>query len=254
MQESERNPIQSVGIIGYGNFGAFVRELLQRFAPEVSVKVFTPEKAVDGKTFFSREEVAVCDAVLFAVPIREYESALKDTVPLMKQEGVIVDVATVKMHTVELVKKYSSGRPYIATHPMFGPESYAKRNKDVANFRIVIAEHTLPADEHSQLVDFLKELHFNVIEMSADRHDRNLAETLFLTHFIGQVVTQAGFVRTDIDTVSFGFLMDAVESVRADKQLFEDVFRFNPHCAEVMRRVGLAEEEVRKLLTATGSR
>ncbi len=241
----------SIGIIGYGNFGSFVHELLKRFAPDISVKVFTPEKQTDGQVFFSREEVALCDAVVFAVPIREYENALKETVPLMKREGIIVDVATVKMHTAELVKKYAAGRPYVATHPMFGPESYAKRSKDVIGFRVVIAEHSLTQDVYSQLVGFLKNLKFNVIEMSADQHDRNLAETLFLTHFIGQVVTQAGFVRTDIDTVSFGFLMDAVESVRADKQLFEDVFRYNPHCKKVMERFEVAGQEVRGLLTSS---
>lgn len=245
--------IQTVGIIGYGNFGSFVHELLKRFAPTISVKVFTPEKAADGQTFFSREEVAQYDAVVFAVPIREYESALKETVPLMKKEGVIVDVATVKMHTVELVKKYCAGRPYVATHPMFGPESYAKRSKDVTGFRIVIAEHSLAEDAVLMFCKTLQHLGFVTLQMSAEEHDKQLAETLFLTHFIGQVVTQAGFVRTDIDTVSFGFLMDAVESVRADKQLFEDVFRYNPHCADVMRRVGLAEGDVRKTLSAITS-
>lgn len=245
--------IQTVGIIGYGNFGSFVHELLKRFAPEVSVKVFTPEKRADGQVFFSREDATQCDAVVFAVPIREYESALKETVPLMKKEGIIVDVATVKMHTVALVKHYSNGRQYIATHPMFGPESYAKRSRDVTGFRIVIAEHSLPEDDILMFCKTLQHLGFVTLQMSAEEHDKQLAETLFLTHFIGQVVTQAGFVRTDIDTVSFGFLMDAVESVRADKQLFQDVFRYSPHCADVMHRLGLAEEGVRKTLTTTSS-
>lgn len=244
--------LQTVGIIGYGNFGSFVHELLKRFAPDTEIKVFSTGKPVDGHVFFSRDEVAQCDVVVFAVPIREYESALKETVPLMKKEGIIVDVATVKMHTVELVKKYAAGRPYIATHPMFGPESYAKRGKDVSGFRVVITEHSLPEDDVLMFCKTLQRLGFVMLQMSAESHDTQLAETLFLTHFIGQVVTAAGFVRTDIDTVSFGFLMDAVESVRADKQLFEDVFRFNPRCAEVMSRFGLAEEGVRASVASKG--
>jgi prephenate dehydrogenase len=228
--------VSSIGIIGYGNFGAFVHELLKRYAPGVTVKVFTPEKAADGALFFSREEAAACDAVVLAVPISAYEEVLKQTVPLMKQKGIIIDVATVKMHTVELLKKYADGRPYIATHPMFGPESYAKRGKNVANFRIVITEHALPEDAIAVFCKTLERFGFTMLNMSADMHDRQLAETLFLTHFIGQIVTRAGFVRTDIDTVSFGFLMDAVESVKNDTQLFHDVFAFNPHCKSVMER------------------
>lgn len=241
--------VQSVGIIGYGNFGAFVHELLKRFAPSVTVRVFTPEKSIDGVLFFSREVVAQCDAVVFAVPIRAYEDALKETVPLMKREGIIVDVATIKMYTVAQLKKYAGGHPYIATHPMFGPESYAKRNKDVSGFRIVVTDHTLPEDDVLVFCKILEQIGFRVLRMSADMHDRQLAETLFLTHFIGQIITRAGFVRTDIDTVSFGFLMDAVESVKNDTQLFHDVFAYNPHCRSVLERFGAGESDVVKLLT-----
>jgi prephenate dehydrogenase len=239
---------RSVGIIGYGNFGSFIHELLKRFAPSVTVKVFTPEKSVDDVLFFSREEAAQCDVVVFAVPIRAYEDALKETVPLMKKEGIIVDVATVKMHTVALLKKYSNGRPYIATHPMFGPESYQKRSKNVSGFRVVVTEHTLPPSTYGIFLDFLRACSFTIVEMTAESHDKQLAETLFLTHFVGQIVTRAGFVRTDIDTVSFGFLMDAVDSVKNDTQLFRDVFQYNPHCKKVLERFSVSKDEVTALL------
>jgi prephenate dehydrogenase len=99
-----------------------------------------------------------------------------------------------------------------------------------------------------QLCVFLKQCGFQVVEMSAEQHDKHVAETLFLTHFIAQVVVRGDFNRTDIDTVSFGGLMDAVESVRHDTELFKDVFRYNPYCKEVLRRFGIAEAEVLKLL------
>jgi hypothetical protein len=75
-----------------------------------------------------------------------------------------------------------------------------------------------------------------------------LAETLFLTHYVSQIVAKGGFVRTDIDTLSFGYLMDAVESVRGDTELFRDVFAFNPYCQDIIRRFETAEGEVHALL------
>ena len=54
--------------------------------------------------------------------------------------------------------------------------------------------------------------------------------------------------RTDIDTLSFGYLMDAVESVRGDTELFRDVFAFNPYCEDIIRRFETAEGEVHALL------
>ena len=53
---------------------------------------------------------------------------------------------------------------------------------------------------------------------------------------------------TDIDTLSFGFLMDAVESVKSDTELFRDVFAFNPYCEEIIARFEKAEADVHALL------
>src|SRR4029077_1431406 len=94
----------------------------------------------------------------------------------------------------------------------------------------------------------LKKCGFDVIEMTAEEHDKHLAETLFLTHFVGQVVARGGFDRTAIDTVSFGYLMDATESVKHDTALFQDVYTFNPYCEEVLKKFEVAEAEVHSLL------
>jgi prephenate dehydrogenase len=241
--------IHSVGIVGYGSFGAFVHELLKRFAPDVQVRISSSRHLPDGKTFFALEEVAQCDAVVLCVPISAYEKVIQKIVPLSKKETVIVDVATVKVHTLELLKKYADGRPYLSTHPMFGPESYEKKQGSVAGLRIVMCAGTIPTDTYVSLMKFLRQCGFDVIEMTADEHDKHLAETLFLTHFMGQIIHRAGFDRTAIDTVSFGYLMDAVESVKNDEQLFRDVFNHDPYCKEVMDKFQLKEEEVGKLLS-----
>ena len=240
--------VKTVGIVGYGAFGALVHTLLKRFAPTLEVRVYSHGKDADGKTFFSLSEVAQSDAVILAVPIRAFQAALTKVLPLLGKETVLVDVATVKVHTTELLKRLAKGRRYIATHPMWGPESYEKRGGDIAGFRIVVADHTLTGSEYAAASAFLKQLGFTVIEMTPEAHDKRLAETLFLTQFIGQIVSRGGFRRTDIDTVSFGFLMDAVESVQHDGLLFRDVFRFNPYCADVLKRFKEAKSAVRRLL------
>jgi prephenate dehydrogenase len=240
--------IHSVGIVGYGSFGTFVHELLKRFAPNVQVRVSSSRHLPDGKMFFSLEDVAQCDAVVLCVPISAYEKTIQKIVPLSRKETVIVDVATVKVHTLELLKKYSDGRPYLSTHPMFGQESYEKKKQDVPGFRIVMCDGTISTDVYVALTVFLRACGFDVVEMTADEHDKHLAETLFLTHFIGQIVHRAGFDRTAIDTVSFGYLMDAVESVKHDEQLFKDVCEFDPYCQDVLERFGIAEAEVRRFL------
>lgn len=238
----------TIGIIGYGHFGALLSELAVRFAPQAQVKVYSSRQAPDGKTFFSLEDAAACDIVIPCVPIHAFEEWVGKLLPLMREDAVLVDIATVKVHTVGILKKLAPERRWLATHPMWGPESYKKTGGDVKGFRIIITESTLSKEEKEQVISFLKQCGFDVVEMSSEQHDKHLAETLFLTHFIGQTVARGGFDRTEIDTVSFGYLMDAVEIVRHNTALFKDVYRFNPYCEEILKRFEAAEGEIHKLL------
>jgi prephenate dehydrogenase len=131
---------------------------------------------------------------------------------------------------------------------MFGPYRFEKQGQSLSGLRLVLTDHTLPAGSDVALITWLKGLGLNVLTMTPDAHDRMLAETLFLTHYIGQAVARGGFVRTDIDTLSFGYLMDAIESVKSDTELFRDVFAFNPYCEEIIARFEKSEAEVHALL------
>jgi len=240
--------MKTVGIVGHGAFGAFLGVLFKRFAPQMRVRFFSRSHKPDGNDFFPFEDVAQCDAIILGVPIHALEGTIKRVVPLMGKYSVLVDVSTVKKYPLQLLKKYAKGKRYIATHPMWGPESYEKRAGDVAGFRIVVSAHTLPEDMYVKYKKEIAKLGFNIIEKSADAHDKESAQTLFLTHFIGQTVSRAGFVRTDIDTVSFGNLMDAVESVKHDSALFADVFEYNPYCKNILDKFEAGERKARKLL------
>lgn len=241
--------VRSVGVIGYGSFGKFTHALVARYAPQVQVKVFSSRAKPDGALFFELSEVAKCDAVILCVPIHAFEATVEKLLPLISWQTVLVDVCTVKLHTMEVLQRLAPAHRWIATHPMFGPESYAKQGNEVAGLRIVITKHTLGASEYKELIGALKDVGFSAVEKSADEHDRQLAETLFLTHYVGQVVSRAGFARTPIDTISFGYLMDAVESVKQDTKLFEDVYAYNPYCKAVIERFDEKEREVKILLT-----
>lgn len=240
--------VPTLGIIGYGSFGRLVHMLLSRFAPHMVVRVHSSRHRPDGKTFYALADAAASDAVILAVPIHAFETVLRQVLPHMRLDTVIVDIATVKVHTVALLRRLARGRRWIATHPMWGPESYMKRGGDVSGLRIVVCEHTLPRAVIARTKRALQGVGFDIVEMTARRHDKHLAETLFLTHFIGQIVHRAGFDRTAIDTVSFGFLMDAVESVKHDEALFRDVFTYNPYCNRILNLFRAKENDVRRLL------
>ncbi|MEN3793638.1 prephenate dehydrogenase/arogenate dehydrogenase family protein [Fulvimarina sp. MAC3] len=238
----------SIGLVGYGHFGAFLHVLAQRYLPDATLKIHSAGRKPDGLLFFPLEEVAACDAVVLAVPSSAYEAVLAAVGPHMKPDGILVDIATVKTYTMGLLEAAEPARAFIAMHPMFGPESYSKRGGDVSGFRIVVTGSTLMPSLYAAFCAKLTEIGFSIIEKSADDHDQDLAETLFLTHYVGQIIARGGFERTDIDTVSFGFLMDAVDSVRHDGQLFEEVYRYNPYCRRVIERFDRSDNEVRNAM------
>jgi prephenate dehydrogenase len=236
--------INTVGIIGYGNFGTFVHELGQRLFPQVQFRVHSRRFAPDNKTFFDIKTTAQSDVVILCAGISEYEERVKEVLQYALPETILVDVATVKKHTSELCHKHCGNHCFMSIHPMFGPVSYNKHRGDVTGFRIVVTDYALQNDEYQRLKAQFAALGFSIIEMNADEHDKRLAETLFLTHYIGRSVLEGGFSRTEIDTLSFQFLMDAVDSVRDDAQLFADVYRFNPYCKEVAERFHTAQDAV----------
>jgi prephenate dehydrogenase len=239
---------RTLGIIGHGAFGAFLESLARRFAPDLSVRVFARRQAPDGERFFSLGETCQSDVVIIAVSIRAFEETLLRVLPLLKKGAVLVDVNTVKEHPARLLAEHGAGVAYVATHPMFGPFSFEKQGGTLNGLRLVITENSLPAAALEGAVAWLKRLGLNVLTTTSEAHDRMLAETLFLTHYVSQMVAAGGFVRTDIDTLSFGYLMDAVESVKGDTELFRDVFAFNPYCRETIARLEKAEAQVHALL------
>ena len=244
---------RTLGIIGYGSFGRLLHELVHRFAPDVKVVVHSSRADASQDFYVTLERACTADVVVPCVPIHAFEATVGNMLPHLGADSILVDVATVKMHTVNILQTLMPQGRWIATHPMFGPESYKKRKKSVQDLRVVVAESTLQPEEKNAAVSFLKRCGFDVVEMSSAEHDKHLAETLFLTHFVGQTVHRAGFDRTAIDTVSFGYLMDAIESVKHDETLFKDVYRYNPFCEEALRRFETAELDVRALLKRQNS-
>jgi prephenate dehydrogenase len=236
--------INTVGIVGYGSFGKFLHELGERFFPDVTFRIYSRRAEIDHTTFFDLKTVAQSDVVFLCDGIREYEQRMLDVLSYALRETILVDVATVKKYTSELCHKHCDGRRFISTHPMFGPESYKKYRGDISGFRIVVTDYSLKNDDYQRLKKQFANFGFNIVEMTADEHDQRLAETLFLTHYIGQSIVRADFKRTEIDTLSFQYLMDAVESVKFDSQLFADVYMYNPYCKTVAKRLHAAQDEV----------
>ena len=76
-----------------------------------------------------------------------------------------------------------------------------------------------------------------VVELTPREHDRRMASSLILTHFVGRGLIAYGAKTTGVDTEGYKRLLRILETVQNDSwQLFEDMNRFNEFAAPMRRR------------------
>ncbi|MBI5457109.1 prephenate dehydrogenase [Candidatus Kaiserbacteria bacterium] len=241
--------IQSVGIIGYGAFGPLAEKLLKKFAKGLKIKVWGRERALASKKFAQLQEVAKCDVVILAVPIRNYDEVLEMIRPYIRSDTIVVDIATVKSYTQSLVKEKFSTQPRLHIHPMFGPGSFKRTKGSVEGFPIVVTQHTFTIREYRALKKFAKRCGFQIVEMTVDEHDRRISETLFIAHLQSQTLKRSGFLKkTAFDTPSVRLMKEAAEIVSSDTELFRDVVHYNKYCRDAMIHWQEAQSFIWKLL------
>lgn len=240
--------MRTVSIIWYGAFWQFVHTIFTTYFPDTEVLIYSHSNGTNP-WYASWEKVCTCDIIFPCVPISQFETTIHAMLPHLSAKSIIFDICTVKTYPVDILKHYTTQIRYIATHPMFWPNSYVKRDKSLTWLRMVICDTNLDTKSYTHIIDQCSYLGLDIIEQTAQEHDEHLATSLFLTHYVGQIIFDAWFDRTNIDTASFGYLMDAVEIVRSNKELFQDVYRYNPYCKQLIKDFNNAREKVEEELS-----
>jgi prephenate dehydrogenase len=121
----------------------------------------------------------------------------------------------------------------LGSHPMFGPDSAAE---SLQGRKIVLCPIRIAPARYAAIRSYLISKGLVVIEASPSEHDRQIAVSLALTHFIGRSLAGMGAKPQDIDTEGYKRLLHILEVVENDTwQLFADMNRYNPYAVEVRR-------------------
>ena len=181
-----------VGIIGYGRFGELAARYLVR---DVDVVVFDSggksarieavgAQPADLKITCAQEMVLLC------VPISHMQTQLKTIAPLLKPGTVVIDVCSVKVYPVKWMTELLPAEVEILpTHPMFGPDSAAE---SLDGRKMVLCNVTTRLALYRRIYDYLQGKGLEVIEATPEEHDRQIAVSLSLTHFIGRSLAEFG--------------------------------------------------------------
>jgi len=225
-----------IGIIGLGRFGRLLGDIL---GPDFEVTGFDHDSArassFEGAAPLA--QVAASDSVFFCVPISSLEAAMTEALPHLRDDAVVFDVCSVKVRPVEIMERLlSPATRILPTHPMFGPDSWARGNRPLP-FVLCPTDRTPPEDEQ-RVVEYLGRKGFTIVRMTADEHDRAMAYSLCLTQLVGRAVDRLGLEESPSDTASFRQLLEIRRIACNDtKQLFRDMQLSNPYAAEMRRRL-----------------
>lgn len=233
--------MQRIGLIGFGRFGrAWATQLCQRFI----VHAYDPVEvsSTTNATLCSLERVLQEKTIFIATPIHAFESIIKTIADDLTEGTTLVDVCSVKIHPVAVMQDYLPHNiGIIATHPLFGPDSI---NNPSA--RKIVMHNA--RDSHRQYAFWqtqFRELGFKIIEMTPDAHDRLMAETQNLTHFIGRILQQMNIKPTELSTLGYEKLLEVTHYTCNDSwDLFYDMQYYNPYAKEVLTEIIAAAESI----------
>ncbi len=228
--------MQTLGVIGFGTFGQLVARHLKdqiRVFPW-DLKDQRKKAASLGLTWSTLEEAASCSNVLLAVPIGEMPTALAQVGPYLRPGALLMDVCSVKLAPVEwMLAAAPSDVEVLGIHPLLGPVS--SRAGILGSTVVLCPGRTTRID---RIRAFIEGLGLRVVITSAREHDRHMAYSQALTHFLIRGLDGAGIVDRELQTPSFERLMRIMEALIKDSPaLFRDMQTYNPFAAEARSRL-----------------
>jgi prephenate dehydrogenase len=241
---------ERVAMLGYGRFGRALGQLLV----EAGIPHRAHDPAADVPPEYRADSLGELTEgaafVVLAVPVPRMRQVLLELRSRLGGGQVVFDVGSVKVRpALALTEILGSEIPWCATHPLFGPMSLALAERPL---RVVLC----PAPAHPEAAARVRALYerigCEVIEQSAENHDRVMAHTHALTFFIAKGMIDAGAgTQEPFAPPSFQAISRTIETVRSDGgHLFSAIARDNPFAAEARKELVQALGSIDRALDA----
>jgi prephenate dehydrogenase len=239
----------TVGLIGYGRFGKLAAALLSR-----RVRVLVADRRRPVLRGVSANiaagtiaEAASQEVVILAVPVSTLRSLLLQIKRHVRPGALIIDVCAVKEKPTRWMRTILPPTVEIlGAHPLFGPDSC---DGSLKGHTVVLCPVRVGRRRLVVLKQALTREHARAIIMPPDRHDRMIAETIFLTQYIGRLIGKAGLDRWEGVTVHYDRLRSVVDAAVHDSpRLFADMWKYNAYGARVSAALRKAQGAILRQL------
>lgn len=233
-----------VGIVGYGRFGRALGGLLE--ASGHDYLALDPAAAIPAERRAVGLEALLAEVrfVALAVPVPLLRRVLEAVAPHLRPDHVVFDVGSVKAGPCRWMEEtLGPGRPFVGTHPLFGPVSLSRAERPL---RVVLCPSPLHARAAEDVKALFDGLGCEVLTQSAEDHDRVMATTHALTFFLAKGLLDVGAgAELPFTPPSFHAIQRTLESVREDAgHLFATLQNQNPYAAGARARLLEAMESI----------
>lgn len=188
-----------------------------------------------------KSSVSNADIVIISVPISQTLSVIEQIIPFLKENSLLTDLTSLKELPMQAMRKAPCGT--LGMHPLFGPSIVSGRGQ-----KIVFCEQ-----KNNAHVTFLKNIFIKegmeVITMTPQEHDRQMATLQALTHMVNILVAQTmekSNVAIDPRLTTPLFTLQNLTLTRVlaqDPELIADIQLLNPHFKTVLKAFAKSTED-----------
>ena len=228
-----------IQIIGAGKMGSFFADVLS-FQHEVAIFDRNPEKlrfTYNCVRMDRPEDIADFkpEILINAATVQYTLDAFRQTIPFVPESCIISDIASVKTGLQEFYAEMK--RPFVSTHPMFGP-TFANLGNLSSENAIIISESSHMGKVFFR--DLYSSLKLNIFEYTFDEHDETIAYSLSIP-FTSTLIFASVMKHQEAPGTTFKKHMDVARGLLSEDDYLLTEILFNPRTPKQL-------EEIRKEL------
>ena len=236
-------------ILGAGKMGSFFADVLS-FDHEVAVLDTDPQKLrfiYNTQRMTDPGEVKdfAPELVINAATLKYTIPAFENVLPFLPETCILSDIASVKTGLEEFYRERT--RPFVSTHPMFGP-TFASLSDLSSQSAIIISESSHLGKVFFR--DLYQGLKLNVFEYSFRKHDETIAYSLSIP-FASTLVFASVMKHQDAPGTTFKKHMHIAEGLLSEDDFLLTEILFNPYTSEQVEQI---RKKLRELLDIIGDK
>jgi prephenate dehydrogenase len=224
-----------IQILGAGKMGSFFADVLS-FEHEVAIFDNNREKLRFTYNCIRMNDPAEIAAfkpeiLVNAATVQYTIEAFRQALPYIPETCIISDIASVKNGLKKFYEE--AGRPFVSTHPMFGPT--------FANLSNLSSENAIIISESSHLGkvffrDLYNTLKLNIFEYTFEEHDETIAYSLSIP-FTSTLVFASVMKHQEAPGTTFKKHMDIARGLLSEDDYLLTEILFNAHTPKQLEQI-----------------